>query len=44
MLSVIVMIQRNYDVILSASEMKGAKTAQNLYDLVTPKAQVAPVK
>jgi acyl carrier protein len=36
-LSVIVMIQRKYDVTLSASEMKGAKTAQDLYELVTRK-------
>jgi acyl carrier protein len=36
-LSVIVLIQGKYDVILSASEMKGVKTAQDLYDLVTLK-------
>ena len=38
-LSVIVMIQRKYDAALSASDMKGAKTAQNLYDLVTRKCK-----
>lgn len=36
-LSVIVMIQRKYDVILTAPEMKQAKTVQELYDLVTRK-------
>ena len=36
-LSVIVMIQRKYDVTLSGSEMKGAKTAQDLYELLTRK-------
>ncbi len=36
-LSVIVMIQRKYNATLSASEMREAKTAQDLYELVTRK-------
>jgi acyl carrier protein len=36
-LSVIVMIERDYKVTLSGSEMKGAKTVQDLYELVTQK-------
>lgn len=36
-LSVIVMIQRKYDVTLNASDMKETKTAQDLHDLVARK-------
>lgn len=36
-LSVIAMIQRKYSVVVSGPELKGAKTAQDLYELVTRK-------